>query len=59
VVTEINGKPVLSASELRNHNGLTQGGTNVTITYLRSGKQYKVTVSIAPTAIIIRRDHEH
>ena len=59
VVTEINGEPVLSASDLRNRIGLAQGRTNVTITYLRSGKQHKVTVSTVPAAIIIRRDHEH
>jgi serine protease DegQ len=59
VITEINGRPVMSASDLRDRIGLTQGGTNVTISYLRSGKQYKATVSIVPPTILIRREHQH
>ncbi len=57
VVTEIDGKPVLSASDLRNRIGLTEPGKNVTIAYLRGGKAYKVTVTIAPAPIVIRREH--
>jgi hypothetical protein len=59
VVTEINGKPILSASDLRDHDDLKQGSTNVMITYLRSGKQYKATVPMVPATIIIRREHQH
>jgi Do/DeqQ family serine protease len=59
MVTEIAGRPVLSASDLRNHIGLTQTGTDVTITYLRSGKLYKATIPIAATTIVIRRERQH
>jgi Do/DeqQ family serine protease len=59
VVTEIDGKHVLSASHLRNRIGLTQAGSDVTITYLRGNKPYKTTVTIAAAAIIIRREHQH
>jgi serine protease DegQ len=59
VITDINGKPVLSASDLRNHVDLTQGSANVMITYLRSGRQNSVAVSIAPATLIIRRERHH
>ena len=59
VVTEINGESVLSAADLRNRIGLTQGASNITITYLRHGNQYKVTISLVPAVIIIRREHQH
>jgi serine protease DegQ len=59
IVTEIDGKPVLSASDLRNRIGLRQAGSDIMITYLRGGKLYKVTVTIAPAVIVIRREHQH
>ncbi len=48
VVTEIDGKPVRSASDLRNRIGLTRAGTNITVVYVRAGKPYKAAVTIAP-----------
>ena len=48
VVTEIDGKPIRSASDLRNRIGLTPARTGISIAYLRGGKPYKVTVTIAP-----------
>jgi Do/DeqQ family serine protease len=58
VVTEIDGKLVLSASDLRNRVGLRQAGSDITIAYLRAGKAYRVTLTIAPAAVvIIRRQH--
>jgi hypothetical protein len=59
VVIEIDGSPVLSASDLRNYVGLSAGGTEVAITYLRGEKQYKVTASIISPTIVIRREHQH
>jgi S1-C subfamily serine protease len=59
VVTEIDGKQVLSASDLRNRIGLTQAGTDLTITYLRGDRAYQTTITIASAAIVIRREHQH
>jgi Do/DeqQ family serine protease len=59
VVTEINGRPVLSASDLRDRTGLMEADTNVAITYLRSGKRFMATISIAPATVVIHRERQH
>ena len=59
VVTEINGRPVLSASDLRDRTGPMEADTNVAITYLRSGKQFMATISIAPATVVIHRERQH
>jgi S1-C subfamily serine protease len=49
VIIEIDGKPVLSASDLRNRIALRESGSKVTLTYLRQGQQHTLSlVTAAP-----------
>jgi S1-C subfamily serine protease len=47
VIIEIDGKTVLSASDLRNRIGLRESGTKVTLTYLRQGQRHTVALATA------------
>ncbi|MFN3746288.1 MAG: Do family serine endopeptidase [Hyphomicrobiaceae bacterium] len=48
VIIEIDGKPVLSASDVRNRIGLRESGSRVTLGYLREGKSHRLTLQTAP-----------
>ncbi|HZP98202.1 MAG TPA: DegQ family serine endoprotease [Reyranella sp.] len=47
-ILELDGKPVLGASDLRTRIGLRASGTAVTIKYARQGQQKTATLSIEP-----------
>jgi S1-C subfamily serine protease len=49
VIIDIDGKAVLSASDLRNRIGLRESGSKVTVTYLRQGQQHTVALVTAAT----------
>jgi Do/DeqQ family serine protease len=49
VIIEIDGKPVASASELRNRIGLREGGSKITVTYLRQGQKSSVVLATTAT----------
>lgn len=48
VVTQINGKPITNAAQLRNTIGLMRVGSAVALTVLRNGKTFAVTTTIVP-----------
>lgn len=47
VLVEIDGKPVLNASDVRNRIGLREAGSNVAVTLLRQGRRQTVSLAIA------------
>jgi len=47
-ILELDGKPVLSASDLRTRIGLRASGTTITLVYFRQGRQQTASLSIEP-----------
>jgi Do/DeqQ family serine protease len=47
VIIEVDGRPVLSASDVRNRIGLRESGSKVTLSYLRRGQRNTVTLETA------------
>jgi len=47
-IVEIDGKPVLGASDLRTRIGLRESGSKVTVTFVREGKRQTTALTIEP-----------
>jgi S1-C subfamily serine protease len=47
VILEVDGRPVLSASDARNRIGLRESGSRVTLAYLRKGQRLTLTLETA------------
>jgi len=50
VIIAIDGRPVLSASDVRNRIGLREAGTSVSITFWRQGDRRTLTLTVAQAA---------